>query len=86
MIIGNNRIRAVGCILPIAHTQDIPKNLGLRHRAALGIAQKTDATTIVISEETGKISLAERGKLYFNITTEELLFFLTNGVDDEDKK
>ena len=86
MIIANNRIKAVGCILPISHTQDIPKNLGLRHRAALGISQKTDATTIVVSEETGKISLSERGKLYFNISAEELLFFLTNGVDIENKK
>ena len=86
MIIANNRIKAVGCILPISHTQDIPKNLGLRHRAALGISQKTDATTIVVSEETGQISLSERGKLYFNISAEELLFFLTNGVDVENKK
>lgn len=86
MIISNNRIKAVGCILPIAHSLDIPKSLGLRHRAALGIAQKTDATTIVVSEETGKISISERGKLHLNIAPEDLLFFLTNGIDVEDKK
>ena len=86
LIIVNNRIKAVGCILPIAHNQDLPKHLGLRHRAALGISQKTDATTIVVSEETGRISLSEGGELHLNLTPEKLELFLTKGVRDEDKK
>lgn len=85
LIIVNNRIKAVGCILPIAHNQDLPKHLGLRHRAALGISQKTDATTIVVSEETGRISLSEVGELHLNLTPEKLELFLTKGVRDEDK-
>ena len=86
LIIVNNRIKAVGCILPIAHNQDLPKHLGLRHRAALGISQKTDATTIVVSEETGRISLSEVGGLHLYLTPEKLELFLTKGVRDEDKK
>lgn len=60
MIISHQRIRAAGCILPISHDTDIPKSLGLRHRAALGLSQKSDCLAIVVSEETGGISIAEK--------------------------
>lgn len=53
MIISHKRIKVMGCILPIAHNTDIPKSLGLRHRAALGISQKSDCLAIIVSEETG---------------------------------
>lgn len=72
MIISGKRIMAVGCILPVSKNQSIQKNLGLRHRAALGIAEKTDAIAIIVSEETGKISIAEKGKLRLDISPEEL--------------
>ena len=55
MVITKKRIRAAGCILPVSHNQDIPKELGLRHRAAMGISQDSDAIAIVVSEETGRI-------------------------------
>lgn len=76
MIIGQGRIRGAGCILPVSNSLDIPKELGLRHRAALGISQDTDATTIIVSEETGGISIASEGKFYLNLTAEELEKFL----------
>ncbi|MDE6396107.1 MAG: diadenylate cyclase CdaA, partial [Muribaculaceae bacterium] len=56
MIISNDKITSVGCILPVSHDTSIPRSLGLRHRAALGMAQATDAIAIVVSEETGNIS------------------------------
>ncbi len=72
MIIAHGRIEAAGCILPVSHDSDVPRSLGLRHRSALGIAQATDAVAIVVSEETGNISLARRGKLTTRLSTTEL--------------
>ena len=72
VIINKQKIKAAGCILPVSQKSDIPKELGLRHRSALGISQETDAKVVVVSEERGKISLAHQGKLHLNITGEEL--------------
>ena len=72
MIIAHNRIVAAGCILPVSHDSDVPRTLGLRHRSALGIAQATDAVAVVVSEETGNISIAHRGKLTTRVSTTEL--------------
>jgi len=72
MIISAKRIKAAACILPVSQDHDIPKELGLRHRAALGLSQETDAKIIIVSEETGKISLAHEGKLFHGILAEEL--------------
>jgi len=72
MIISAKRIKAAACILPVSQDHDIPKELGLRHRAALGLSQETDAKVIIVSEETGKISMAYQGKLFIGISAEEL--------------
>ena len=72
MIISGMKIRAAGCLLPVAHDQDIPNWLGLRHRAALGITQVSDAMSIVVSEETGGITVARQGSLSLDITSDEL--------------
>ncbi|MCM1066598.1 MAG: diadenylate cyclase CdaA [Muribaculaceae bacterium] len=72
MIIADNRIEAAGCILPVSHDSDVPRTLGLRHRSALGIAQATDAVAVVVSEETGNISVAYRGKLTTRVSSTEL--------------
>lgn len=72
MVISKQRIRAAGCILPVAHDNDIPKSLGLRHRAALGISQKSDCLAIIVSEETGGISIAQGGQFSLKLTAEEL--------------
>lgn len=77
MIIRNNRIVAAGCILPVSHDMDIPKELGLRHRAAKGISQETDAMAIIVSEETGGISIAYKGKFHLHLTAEELERMIT---------
>ena len=72
MIIAGNRIKAAGCILPVSQKQDIPKQFGLRHRAAIGLSQESDAKVIIVSEETGRISFAQKGKLQANISAEDL--------------
>lgn len=63
LIINNGRIEAVQCILPVSDNPSIAKRLGLRHRAALGLSEQTDALIIVVSEETGIVSVVERGKI-----------------------
>jgi diadenylate cyclase len=77
VIISSYRIKAAACILPVSHDENLPKEMGLRHRAALGIAQQTDAKAIVVSEETGNISLAYMGKIQQKLTIEDLERLLT---------
>ena len=77
MVIARKRIRAAGCILPVSHDVDIPKELGLRHRAAMGISQESDAIAVVCSEETGRISVAINGNFQLRLSAEELESILT---------
>ena len=77
MVISKKRIKAAGCILPVSHDLNIPKELGLRHRAAMGISQQSDAHAIIVSEETGGISVAYRGQFYLRLNAEELESLLT---------
>ncbi len=72
MIIADNRIKAAGCILPVAQNASLPKEMGLRHRSGLGMSLETDAIVIIVSEERGKISVAHKGNLSVNVTAEEL--------------
>ena len=71
-IIENNTIIAARCILPVSENQEFPSHFGLRHRAAAGITETSRSIAIIISEETGKISLAKEGKITYNISIEEL--------------
>ena len=77
MIVANQRICAAGCILPVSHDLDIPKELGLRHRAALGITHESDSIAIVVSEETGGISVAIRSQFQLRLSAEKLESILT---------
>ena len=77
MVIANDRIKAAGCILPVSHDLDIPKELGLRHRAALGITHESDCIAVVVSEETGGISIAIRSQFQLRLTAEKLESILT---------
>ena len=83
MIIADNRIKAAGCILPVSHDTSVPRSLGLRHRSALGIAQATDAFAIVVSEETGYISVAHRGKLTTRLSSTDLEHLLSEAWTKE---
>ncbi|HLP04301.1 MAG TPA: diadenylate cyclase CdaA [Paludibacter sp.] len=77
IIISHRTIKAAACILPVSKNQAIPKRMGLRHRAALGITEHSDAIAIVISEETGHISWAVNGQLTVNVKPEQLEHFLS---------
>lgn len=77
MIIADHRIASVGCILPVSHDMNVPKELGLRHRAALGMSQVTDAVCVIVSEETGGISVAKDGALQVKVSTSELEHILS---------
>ena len=81
MIIDRGCISAAGCILPVSHNTSLPRSLGLRHRSALGIAEATDAMSVVVSEETGNISVAHRGTIYTKLTLAELEQFLSKAFD-----
>ena len=77
MVIDKEHIVAAGCILPVSHDLNIPKELGLRHRAALGISSESDCIAIVVSEETGGISIAINGEFQLRLTAEKLESILT---------
>jgi diadenylate cyclase len=72
VIIGGNTIVAAGCILPLTEKTNLPNRFGLRHRAALGMAEKTNALAIVVSEETGEISIVRSDQFQNKVTIEEL--------------
>lgn len=72
IVIRGNRIVAAQCILPVSHNLNIPKKLGLRHRAAMGVAEKTDALAVIVSEETGAISVAKDGNFMLNLDAHKL--------------
>jgi diadenylate cyclase len=87
MIIQNNRVAAAGCFLPLSEQQDIRKSFGTRHRASLGMSEQSDAVILVVSEETGAISLAYESKLYYDLSpleiTRKLKELLDKGVRRE---
>ncbi|NPA41250.1 MAG: TIGR00159 family protein [Aquificae bacterium] len=72
VVIKGERIAYASCVLPLSKTADLPKKYGTRHRAALGISEESDAVAVVVSEETGEISLAVEGKLERNLDPEIL--------------
>jgi len=73
LIINGDRIMAARCVLPVSENLNLPPNYGLRHRAALGLSENTDALTIIVSEQTGKVSIAESGKLLTDVGAKELM-------------
>ncbi len=78
IIIKGDRIAFAACIFPLTQRQDLNKSLGTRHRAAIGLAEETDAVVVAVSEETGAISYAYKGHLVRGVTAEELRSFLTS--------
>lgn len=72
VIIQNNNIMAARCVLPVSENENFPSHLGMRHRAAVGITESTDALAIVVSEQTGEISFVKNGELFSGITPKEL--------------
>ena len=81
VVISGSEMLAAKCILPLASEVSVPRNLGTRHRAAVGITEISDALVVVVSEETGTISLAEGGKLIRDLTADSLRDLLTKKLD-----
>jgi len=78
VIIVGNRIMAAGCVFPLSHDVELHKTYGTRHRAAVGLSEETDAVVIVVSEETGAISVCYRGRLSSGMDGEQLKRFLSD--------
>jgi len=80
MIIVGDRIESAACILPLSQSEELPKAFGLRHRSAMGIAEKTNAVAVVVSEETGIITVFHKGSFQRDMTAEGLTHFLSENV------
>jgi diadenylate cyclase len=80
VIISNRHMEAARCILPVSTSMRLSPQLGLRHRAAVGLTEQTDAFVVIVSEETGSISIARNGELISNLTPEELRTYLTESL------
>jgi len=83
VIIRNGRIEAARCILPVSTSIRMSPHLGLRHRAAVGLSEQTDAFLVVVSEETGSISVSRDGDLISNLTLQELRTYLTEAFSPQ---
>jgi len=82
IIIKNNQIKAAKCVLPLASENLVPRDVGTRHRAAIGMSEISDALVIVVSEETGIISFVEDGKMKRNLTGDKLTSILLRTLDN----
>lgn len=80
VIVNNRRVEAARCILPVSTSMKLSPQLGLRHRAAVGLTEQTDAFVVVVSEETGNISVSRDGALITNITPDEVRTYLTSAL------
>ena len=80
VIISDNKISAAACMLPLASDGDIARELGTRHRAAIGMSKESDAVIVVVSEETGKISIAKEGTLIADLKEEALKKILISNI------
>ncbi len=83
VIIEGKRIHSARCVLPGSNSVDLPAHYGMRHRAALGITEETDAVVVLVSEETGRITLADSGKFFGNLEPEELKNLLIEKLRQE---
>ena len=84
VILSGNRIIAAGCVLPLSKNENLSRELGTRHRAGVGVTESSDAISIIVSEETGSISVAEGGMLKRHLTAETLCRILENALTEAD--
>lgn len=86
LVVRNDRIEAAACIFPLTQREDLDRNLGLRHRAALGLCEESDALAIVVSEETGQVSICHNGILERNLTVDKFRKLLSQLLLHHDDK
>ena len=80
LVIRDSKIKAAACFLPLTQSKDLSKDLGTRHRAAVGVSEVSDCLSLIVSEETGHVSIAKAGKLYRNISKERMSNILRNNL------
>jgi DNA integrity scanning protein DisA with diadenylate cyclase activity len=80
VIIKDNRIVAARCVLPVTEKENFPSNFGMRHRAAVGITETTDAIAITVSEQTGAVSLTVNGEINSSLTKEKLRYLIEKNL------
>ena len=85
LVIRNSKITAAGCFLPLTENKNLNKELGTRHRAGIGISERSDCISLIVSEETGYISMAKSGKLYRNLSKEYLTEILIKSLKYDSK-
>src|SRR5690606_17688069 len=83
VIIQDNRIIAARCVLPVSEKEDFPAHYGMRHRAAVGVTEHTDAMAIAVSEQTGAVSLTMHGEINPDLTRERLKYLLEKNIKDK---
>jgi len=87
VIINKGRISAARCILPVSDLDNLPAQFGLRHRAAIGMSETTDTLVLVVSEETGQMSIVRAGKIHHNMSIQEIRKMINDYfLEEEDKK
>ncbi len=86
VVIRGDKVMAAGCFLPLTENSKLNQEVGTRHRAALGISEKSDCITLVVSEETGDISIADNGKLFKNLGKEGLEIYLKKNLKRSDER
>ena len=84
VVISDYRIWAAGCVLPVSENPDLPKRVGMRHRAAAGISEQIDADVLIVSEETGKISHARKGVLQLGLTRPQIITVIDEAFESND--
>jgi len=80
VVIRDAQIKAAACFLPLTQSKDLSKDLGTRHRAAVGVSEVSDCISLIVSEETGDVSIAKAGKLYRNISKERMINILRSNL------
>lgn len=85
-IINKNKIVAARCILPVSERDDIPASFGLRHRAAIGMSENTDSLVVIVSEETGQLTIARNGVYEHNLSTKEVRSRIADYLQSDNKK
>lgn len=80
VIISESKLKAAACFLPLTESKDLSKDLGTRHRAGIGVSEASDCITLIVSEETGGVSIAKAGKLYRDVSKERMTNILRNNL------
>lgn len=86
VVIRNGRVAAAGCLFPLSENPRLPKDMGTRHRAAIGLTEQTDAIVVIVSEESGAISIAEAGSIERNVDAETLRARLQSLLDFQEAR